>query len=119
MSNLKLKCMRKLIGLFVFLTFVGMQICFAQTREITGTVINKSDRMPLPGVTVMVKGEPGNGTATDINGKFALKIKENAILLLSCIILINIAVMIGCGKSVDFMIKLKEKKETKSKQEIA
>ena len=46
-------------------------------------------------------------------------IKENAILLLSCIILINIAVMIGCGKSVDFMIKLKEKKETKSKQEIA
>ena len=44
---------------------------------------------------------------------------ENAILLLSCIILINIAVMIGCGKSVDFMIKLKEKKETKSKQEIA
>ena len=46
-------------------------------------------------------------------------IKENAILLLSCIILINIAVMIGCGKSVDFMIKLKEKKETISKQEIA
>ena len=35
------------------------------------------------------------------------------------LILINIAVMIGCGKSVDFMIKLKEKKETKSKQEIA
>ena len=77
--------MRKLIGLFVFLTFVGMQICFAQTREITGTVINKSDRMPLPGVTVMVKGEPGNGTATDINGKFALKIKENAILVISFI----------------------------------
>lgn len=46
-------------------------------------------------------------------------IKENAILLLSCIILINIAVMIGSGKSVDFMIKLKEKKQSNSKQEIA
>lgn len=46
-------------------------------------------------------------------------IKENAILLLSCIILINIAVMIGSGKSVDFMIKLKEKKQAKSNQEIA
>ena len=46
-------------------------------------------------------------------------IKENAILLLSCIILINIAVMIGSGKSVEFMIKLKEKKQAKSQQEIA
>lgn len=46
-------------------------------------------------------------------------IKENAILLLSCIILINIAIMIGSGKSVDFMIKLKEKKQAKSNQEIA
>ena len=46
-------------------------------------------------------------------------IKENSILLLSCIILINIAVMIGSGKSVEFMIKLKEKKQAKSQQEIA
>ena len=46
-------------------------------------------------------------------------IKENAILLLSCIILINIAVMIGSGISVEFMIKLKEKKQAKSQQEIA
>ena len=46
-------------------------------------------------------------------------IKENAILLLSCIILINIVVMIGSGKSVEFMIKLKEKKQAKSQQEIA
>ncbi|MBU5337200.1 CidA/LrgA family protein [Intestinibacter bartlettii] len=46
-------------------------------------------------------------------------IKENAVLLLSCIILINITVMIGSGKSVDFMIKLKEKKQAKSEEEIA
>ena len=46
-------------------------------------------------------------------------IKENAILLLSCIILINIAVMIGSGISVEFMIKLKEKNQAKSQQEIA
>ena len=46
-------------------------------------------------------------------------LKENAILLLLCIILINIVVMIGSGKSVEFMIKLKEKKQAKSQQEIA
>ena len=61
MSNLKLKCMRKLIGLFVFLAFAGIQICFSQTREVTGTVIDKHDKSPLPGVSVVVKSNPGAG----------------------------------------------------------
>ncbi len=85
MSNLKLKCMRKLIGLFVFLTFVGMQICFAQTREITGTVIDKSDKMPLPGVSVTLKSNPSQGTATDVNGKFTLKVNDGDVLVFSFI----------------------------------
>ena len=34
-------------------------------------------------------------------------IKENAVLLLSCILIINVAVMIVSGRSVDLMIKLK------------
>ena len=81
MSNLKLKCMRKLIGLFVFLAFVGIQICFSQTREVTGTVIDKKDRMPLPGVSVSLKSDPSQGTATDMDGKFSLKVKENEVLV--------------------------------------
>ena len=77
--------MRKLIGLFVFLTFVGMQICFAQTREITGTVIDKSDKMPLPGVSVTLKSNPSQGTATDVNGKFTLKVNDGDVLVFSFI----------------------------------
>ncbi len=85
MSNLKLKCMRKLIGLFVFLTFVGIQICFSQTREITGTVIDKHDKSPLPGVSVVVKGNPSTGVATDVNGKFSLKVNDSDVLVFSFI----------------------------------
>ena len=77
--------MRKLIGLFVFLTFVGMQICFAQTREITGTVIDKSDKSPLPGVSISFKNNPSQGTATDVNGKFTLKVNNNDVLVFSFI----------------------------------
>ena len=77
--------MRKLIGLFVFLTFVGMQICFAQTREITGTVIDKNDKSPLPGVSVLIKGKSAVGTATDVNGKFSLKVNETDVLVFSFI----------------------------------
>ena len=77
--------MRKLIGLFVFLTFVGLQICFAQTREITGTVIDKSDKSPLPGVSVVVKSNPSQGVATDVNGRFSLKVNDNDILVFTFI----------------------------------
>ncbi len=85
MSNLKLKCMRKLIGLFVFLAFAGIQICFSQTREVTGTVIDKHDKSPLPGVSVVVKSNPGAGVATDVNGKFSLKVNDGDVLVFSFI----------------------------------
>lgn len=77
--------MKKTIGLFAFLIVWGMQVCFAQTREITGKVIDKNDRLPIPGVSVIVKGNPSNGTATDINGNFTLKIGENDILVFTYI----------------------------------
>ncbi len=77
--------MRKLIGLFVFLAFVGIQICFSQTREVTGTVIDKHDKSPLPGVSVVVKSNPGAGVATDVNGKFALKVNDGDVLVFSFI----------------------------------
>lgn len=77
--------MKKTIGLFAFLIVWGMQICFAQTREITGKVIDKNDKLPIPGVSVIVKGNSSNGTATDINGNFTLKITDNDILVFTYI----------------------------------
>ena len=77
--------MRKLIGLFVFLAFAGIQICFSQTREVTGTVIDKHDKSPLPGVSVVVKSNPGAGVATDVNGKFSLKVNDGDVLVFSFI----------------------------------
>lgn len=38
-------------------------------------------------------------------------IRDNALLLILCILLVNVVVMITSSKSVDFMISLKEKKE--------
>ncbi|MDE5638354.1 MAG: TonB-dependent receptor [Odoribacter sp.] len=91
--------MRKLIGLFVFLTLVGIQICFSQTREVTGTVIDKKDRMPLPGVSIALKSSPGQGTATDMDGKFSLKVKEDEVLVFSFIGMKNVEVPVA-GKTV-------------------
>ncbi|MFS2188706.1 SusC/RagA family TonB-linked outer membrane protein [Mucilaginibacter sp. Mucisp84] len=57
---------------------------FAQNRTVTGTVTAKDDGLPIPGVTVKVKGST-IGTQTNAAGKFSLSIPENAVLVFSFI----------------------------------
>lgn len=52
----------------------------AQNRTITGTVTGKDDGLPLPGVTVVVKGTK-NGTLTGANGQYALSVPSGAVSL--------------------------------------
>ncbi len=49
----------------------------AQNRTITGTVTSKQDGLPLPGVSVKVKGTT-IGVSTGSNGKFSLNVPANA-----------------------------------------
>lgn len=66
--------MRKL-----FLTSMAVAaVCSAsvQARTITGTVLDAANNEPLVGVSVLPQG--GNGTATDIDGKFTLNVPDNA-----------------------------------------
>ncbi|MGV3704881.1 MAG: SusC/RagA family TonB-linked outer membrane protein [Arcticibacter sp.] len=65
--------MKKLLHtLFIALLLLGT--AQAQTKTITGTVIDAADGMPLPGVSVKQKGTT-NGTQTAANGQFNLPIK--------------------------------------------
>lgn len=54
---------------------------FAQSGQIKGTVISASDNEPLPGATVLAPN--GQGTATDINGQFTLKVEPGTLLTIS------------------------------------
>ena len=49
----------------------------AQTRDISGTITDKTDGSGIPGVNIAVKGT-SVGTVTDSNGKFALKAPSSA-----------------------------------------
>ena len=52
---------------------------------VTGTVYSEEDNLPLPGVTVMVKGTT-TGVSTDVDGKFSITIPdEGATLVFSFI----------------------------------
>lgn len=52
------------------------------TIALTGTVIDVNTKESIIGATVLEKGTT-NGTVTDIDGKFRLRAKENAILVIS------------------------------------
>ncbi|MBX7125802.1 MAG: TonB-dependent receptor [Cyclobacteriaceae bacterium] len=50
---------------------------WAQTRDVSGTITDKSDGSGIAGANVTVKGTT-TGVATDLNGKFALKVPAGA-----------------------------------------
>ena len=68
--------MKKIILLFAVFA-CGLLSVWGQTRELTGTVTSAEDGNTIPGVSVSVKGT-SLGTITDINGKFRIRVPENA-----------------------------------------
>ena len=67
------------------LLFISSSVLFAQTTvEVTGTVTSKEEGEPLIGVSVYLKGG-GVGAATDVDGKYSLKVPLNATLTFSYI----------------------------------
>jgi TonB-linked SusC/RagA family outer membrane protein len=53
---------------------------FAQNRTVTGTVTAKDDGLPIPGVTVKIKGT-NSGVQTGTNGKFTISVPSGGVLV--------------------------------------
>ena len=73
--------MRKTNLLLLMFTFCISSL-WAQTIPISGTVTSAADKMPMPGVTVQLKGTQ-KGSITDINGNYKLEVPAKAILVFS------------------------------------
>ena len=71
--------MRKAILIVITLLSVNF-LGHSQTRTIRGTVTSFEDGLPIPGVTVQVKGA-GKGTVTDIDGDYQIAIEGNGNVL--------------------------------------
>ena len=50
-----------------------------QERVVSGTVTSTEDGLPLPGVSIVIKGST-SGVQTDFDGNFSIKVKHNSIL---------------------------------------
>jgi len=73
--------MRKV--LFTLILFLTHLLVFSQNVQIKGIVVGGSDNAPLPGVNIVVKGNVGSGTVTDMDGHFSLFVPSNATLSVS------------------------------------
>jgi TonB-linked SusC/RagA family outer membrane protein len=68
--------------LAILLPFMLVQTVSAQSVTVRGVVTSKSDGLPLPGVSILIKGT-NSGTQTDANGQFSISPKINDIIRIS------------------------------------
>ena len=54
---------------------------WAQNWQVSGVVTASEDGLPLPGVNVVVQGVPGQGTITNIDGKYSINVAQGKSLV--------------------------------------
>ncbi len=81
MNNTMLKQTKYKLFLLMML-LLTYSSSFAQTGEVTGTIIDANDKSTIPGASILIKGTV-MGTTSDINGVFRLSVKPNTTLVIS------------------------------------
>ena len=67
----------KKIYAFLILVLGCMSYSYAQVN-VSGAVVSDVEKVPVPGVSVFIKGEPRGAVTTDFDGKFVIKSQQNS-----------------------------------------
>lgn len=95
--------MMKKILLQILCFTVLFTSAFAQDRTVNGTVTDKADGQPLPGVSVKVKGTQ-TGSVTDANGKYQIKAASGSILTFTYIGYATMDSPVGSSSSLNISL---------------
>lgn len=95
--------MRKLLTILLA-TILIVPLAWAQERAVTGTVTSSEDGMPLPGVSVLVKGTT-IGAVSDVNGNYKVNVLSGSDVLIFSFIGYNAReVAIGSQSKIDVVM---------------
>lgn len=94
-----LKFYNRLTAILIAMQLIGIS-AFAQTTFVSGKVTNADGGESLPGVTIVEKGTQ-NGTITDGDGNYKLKISEGAVLLFTSIGFVSVESVVGQRSILD------------------
>ncbi|MDR2914346.1 MAG: TonB-dependent receptor [Tannerella sp.] len=99
---LKLKLKRSL--LLIGLTFFSLT-SFAQSRVVSGSVVDADDGEGIPGVNIIEKGTT-NGVVTDLDGKYTITLKNSpATISFSMIGMVTQEKTVEGGNVIDIVLK--------------
>lgn len=71
---------------------------------VSGTITSAEDGLPLPGVTILVKGTE-RGTITDLDGNYSIDAEEGEVLVFSYISFKTQEVTVGATTAIDISMK--------------
>lgn len=72
--------MSRVLLFFAFLSFFGLSLAQAQSRQISGIVKDKADGQPLVGVSITIKDSKA-GASTDANGTYKIAAPAKGVIL--------------------------------------
>lgn len=99
-------------GVLLYLLLSSWSVA-AQSRAITGTITSEND-MPLPGVSVLIKGTT-RGTVSDAEGNYSITVSNNdAVLQFTFIGFVQQEIPVGSKNTIDVSLK----PDTKSLEEV-
>ncbi|QNK63374.1 SusC/RagA family TonB-linked outer membrane protein [Pedobacter sp. PAMC26386] len=104
---------KNLLLLFISVLLLSFHT-MAQEKTINGKVTSAEDGLPLPGVTVKIKGTP-SGVMTSKNGNYSIKARTGQILVFSFIGSINQEQVIGAATTLNISLK----QDSKGLNEVA
>lgn len=90
----------KLVLPLAFLFFLSAGMLKAQNQVVSGKVTDAATGAPIPGVNILEK-DTYNGTLTDVNGKFSIKVNENAVLIFSFVGFLTQEVEVGAQNVIN------------------
>jgi TonB-linked SusC/RagA family outer membrane protein len=91
--------MKKLLSIFLLLLCFWLKAAIAQ-EQITGKVTSADDGLPIPGVTIKIKGT-GSGTQTTVNGTYSIAANTGQVIVFSFIGSTTQEITVGTSKVID------------------
>ena len=83
--------MKKIVCLVILMTSMFTIMSYGQNRNLTisGVVVD-ADKVPLPSVSVLIKGVPGLGVISDLDGNFSIKAAQGDTIIFQMIGMISV-----------------------------
>lgn len=94
---------KRLLLLFLSVILFSGQV-LAQQTAVTGKVTSSEDGLPLPGVSVQVKGKTG-GVSTNPQGQYSIQVQNNDILTFSFVGAISQEIPVNGEKVINVRLK--------------